>query len=420
MANKNGNGHRPAALETESPQDLRPLIPALGLPEYWYPATQDRRVGWRKPVYLKMLGQDLCLFRGKSGKVTAVANACPHRGAMLSEGSCTFRGFLTCFYHGFTFDEHGNCVAAIGEGPKSPMPGKVQARVYPTVILKGMVFVWMGQGEPVPIEHGVPEEFFDDQAVVCNWSNVWNCNWRPALENVADSHFRYVHRNAVRVLVRPIAPPALPMRSRPARINEHRLRAVGQIESLPAATRAWTGGQDRAYQDYYPGVNAKWPRTRWRYLWTWFFDRLEKRRFKRPYVLGEEWGVGQHLPGMFRQNYWSHVFTRWVVPIDEGRSRVVYFHSMKASTPAQRLWQRMLFYGLRNWVMNRNFSEQDAKGAIRAYHDTTENLAPSDIQTVAWRRFILTARGLNRPGPAADEIIPTTDDAVFAGVEGRN
>jgi phenylpropionate dioxygenase-like ring-hydroxylating dioxygenase large terminal subunit len=365
------NGHSPAAVETPPELDLRQLIPKLGLTEYWHPAIRDREVGSKKPVFLKMLGQDLCLFRGQSGKVAALANACPHRGAMLADGDCTFRGFLTCFYHGFTFDERGQCVAAIGEGPDSPMPGKVHARTYPTVTLKGMVFVWMGEGEPVPIEHGVPEEFFDDQAVVCNWSNIWNCNWRPALENVADSHFRYLHRNAVRVLIRPIAPPSLPLRSRPTRINEHRLRAVGQKESLPAATRAWTtGGVKRPYQDYYPGVDAKWPQTRWRYLWTWFFDILEKRRFKRPYVLGEEWGVGEHLPGMFRQNYWSHVFTRWVVPIDEEHSRVVYFHSMKASNWLQRLWARLLFHGLRNWVMNRNFSEQDAKGSIRAYHDT--------------------------------------------------
>src|ERR1700693_2149860 len=70
--------------------DLRDKIPVLGLTEYWYPAVKDSKIGWKKPVFIKMLGEDLCLFRGKSGKVAALANACPHRGAMLAHGNCEF------------------------------------------------------------------------------------------------------------------------------------------------------------------------------------------------------------------------------------------------------------------------------------------------------------------------------------------
>src|SRR5579862_572218 len=72
--------------------DLRDKIPVLGLREYWYPAIRDKKVGWKKPRFIKMLGEDICLFRGKSGKVAALTNACPHRGAMLSHGNCEFRG----------------------------------------------------------------------------------------------------------------------------------------------------------------------------------------------------------------------------------------------------------------------------------------------------------------------------------------
>src|SRR5579862_6308807 len=90
--------------------DLRPLIPKLGLREYWYPAVLDRKVGRRKPVMVTILGEDLCFFRGKEGQVVALHNACPHRGAMLSEGSCNFKGTLTCSYHGMVFDERGECL----------------------------------------------------------------------------------------------------------------------------------------------------------------------------------------------------------------------------------------------------------------------------------------------------------------------
>ena len=44
--------------------DIRPLIPALGLRNYWYPAIAERRVSRRRPVKVSMLGEELCLFRG--------------------------------------------------------------------------------------------------------------------------------------------------------------------------------------------------------------------------------------------------------------------------------------------------------------------------------------------------------------------
>ena len=109
----------------ENAVDIRKLIPLTGLKEYWYPIVLEREVK-KQPILLKRLGVDLVAFRGKSENVVVFHNACPHRGAYLSEGSCTFEGFLTCFYHGYTFDEHGECVAVLGEGPESPMVGKVK------------------------------------------------------------------------------------------------------------------------------------------------------------------------------------------------------------------------------------------------------------------------------------------------------
>jgi len=374
--------------------DIRTMIPKLGLKEYWYPALRDWEVK-DKPVFLKLLGVDLVAFRGKSGEISIFHNACPHRGAFLSEGSCTFRGFLTCFYHGYTFDEKGECVAVLGEGPESPMVGKVHARVFPTVTLKGVVFVWMGDGEPCSLQEGVPEEFLDDDALVLNWTTVWKTNWRPALENVADSHFRLLHKNAVRVLMRPFPGPAWPRgRGAPQIINNHRLRASGQSDEAPAmgVSRRKPGDP----RQYYVGVDAKWPKTNYRRFWTWIFDWGEKRRLRRPYVLSQEWGPGEHLPGMFRQNYWTYVFTRWVIAIDEETSLLFYFHSAKPSNWIGRVYERIHFNLIGGWLQNQNFSEQDGKGSIMAYHNTREHLSPSDLQTMMWRKFILTARGLKQ------------------------
>jgi phenylpropionate dioxygenase-like ring-hydroxylating dioxygenase large terminal subunit len=99
------------------------------------------------------------------------------------------------------------------------MPGRVRAKVYPTVTLKGVVFVWMGSGKPAPLPESIPQEFHDANTVVLNWLTSWPCNWRLALEKVADSHFRYVHKNSVLQLMRPLAGPS---RSHPRSPGPHR------------------------------------------------------------------------------------------------------------------------------------------------------------------------------------------------------
>ena len=368
------------------PSDLRDKIPVLGLKEYWYPAVMDRKVGWHKPVYIKMLGEDICLFRGKSGKVVALTNACPHRGAMLARGNCEFRGHVTCFYHGFVFDERGECVAALGEGPASPMPGKIRARAYPTETRKGVVFLWMGQGAPVPLEDSIPEEFFDNTKQVLGWVTVWNANWRPCFENSFDSHVRYLHRNSAMLLMKPMHPPAYPP-GRPKRIGAHRLAPTMGVHDRGSLT-----------PDYFPGLGTRWPKNGVRRTWTWLFDLLRKPFDKLPQYRGsEDWGMGQHLPCMVRINYQTHMWTRWAVPIDEKTTRMFYFHTALRRTWWGRAYEWCAYHAFHHWVMDRNFSAQDAPAAIHAYYDRAEYLAPTDAQLVGWRRFLLSARGVERP-----------------------
>ena len=119
--------------------DIRSKIPPLGNREYWYPALPDKDIKATKPQVLRMLGFDMVFFRGKDGQVKALLDACPHRGAFLSLGDCFYEGFITCPYHGGTFDGDGNCVAMISEGPDSKLVGEMKAWAFPTVTLKGVV-----------------------------------------------------------------------------------------------------------------------------------------------------------------------------------------------------------------------------------------------------------------------------------------
>jgi phenylpropionate dioxygenase-like ring-hydroxylating dioxygenase large terminal subunit len=388
------NGHTPARRRSS---DIRPLLPELGLREYWYPALLDKLVGWKKPVLVTLLGEDVCFFRGASGSVVALDNACPHRGGKLSAGNCDVKGTLACFYHGMVFDETGLCVAAFGEGPESPMPGKLRARTYPVRTVKGVVFVWMGKGEPVPFEEDAPEEFFEPETMVFNWTSEWVANWRPAVENYADSHVRYVHRNSVLMLMRPILPPALPLRGKPNRVGPHRLAGAGRGGSVNQIRSA----KGRAYQQEYPLLGVKWPRHRWRLLWTWAFSLADRVRatFRQPFQVSETWDMGQHLPSIVRINYGTHMYTRWAVPVDKDHTRMFYFHSARRPTWIGKLHEFLQWHAFHNWAMNKNFSEQDSPGAIELYYDRPERLSISDAQTIEWRKLVLSARGMPPRAP---------------------
>jgi hypothetical protein len=119
-------------------------------------------------------------------------------------------------------------------------------------------------------------------------------------------------------------------------------------------------------------LGAEWPHTRWRLLWTWAFTWLFKRKYCQPYKLSDEWGFGHHLPSLVRLHYGTHVYTRWVVPIDADTCRLFYFHATCPSNTLGRAYERVHFTLFHNRLTNKNFSEQDAPGAIDAYPDAPE------------------------------------------------
>ena len=92
-------GRTPSFEQPTNPDDRRSRIPALGYREYWYPAVPDKDVSSKKPVGLRLLGEDITLFRDKNNEVQALWDYCPHRGVYLSWGDCFWNGFLSCPYH---------------------------------------------------------------------------------------------------------------------------------------------------------------------------------------------------------------------------------------------------------------------------------------------------------------------------------
>lgn len=390
--------------------DRRAALPPLGLREYWYPALPARRVGRKKPVFWKMLGEELAFFRNDEGQVSAVSDVCPHRGASMSQGDCFYAGTITCPYHGATFDKSGECVAFLTEGPDSKMTGNLRIRTYPTRELRGWVFVWMGESEPAPIEDDVPPELFeeDPRSVVLTTYTYWASSWIVAIENQNDAHNAFfVHRNSLMQLTAPRGRARTPVGPRSRLVEDRALLALGENQTY---YRDENG--ELPYQMYYEGVDGVWPLHKWR-RWVWnamapvYKHVLNPLRsfcgLGEPFETPQEWSAlnrsaggsrslrtssSWHLPCAVRVNFGHFMYTRWAVPVDENTSRVVYFHSRRVTRRWSPLVLRAWFYAYFNYWIHYNFSGQDADAVAPCRYWTEENLAATDSHLILLRKLI--------------------------------
>ena len=174
-------------------------VPFWGLREYWYPAAFSDDLKHNEPLAVKMLGDNIVLFRNEDGSPNALENRCPHRGPLLSLGQTNVWeiGTITCRYHGMTFDGKGNCVAFLGDGANSPSCSKVNVRSYPVEEINGMIFVYMGVKEPKPFLDSMPHarEVMMDGTLVRNKLEIPYSHLNM-LDNAVDMvHVGCLHRS---------------------------------------------------------------------------------------------------------------------------------------------------------------------------------------------------------------------------------
>lgn len=390
----------PSFSQPTSPDDRRSLVPALGLREYWYPALPAKDISSKKPVGLRLLGEDLVFFKDKIGEVQALWDYCPHRGVYLSFGACHFEGFISCAYHGATFDGDGECVEFITEGPDSKMVGRLKAKKFPTVTKKGIVFVWMGEAEPVPPEEDIPPEFFEGKETqVWTTFRYWNCNWMIALENTSDAHNAFwVHKNALRVMFSSRGAlggrARTPLGYRSEVVNGKTAVVVNNAETASYYVDPSTG--KIPYKMYYPRVGGHWPKSSWRLSWVWAFrllDRLTgsgrrgvvRQRQKDPLIPDDWQGGSMRLPGMQRL---IPLYTRWCVPVEKDLTRTVYTRFRRHSSVVGRFVASLKFQLFINFLNHFNFSDQDYDAMRTTRWQHPEYLSATDSHLVAERRLI--------------------------------
>lgn len=164
---------------------------------YWQPAalTEELPTGG-SPLPIRLLGEELVLFRDESGSPGLLGLHCSHRGADLSYGRLEDGG-IRCIYHGWLYDIYGRCLEQPGEPAASAFPEKIRHQSYPCREIGGLILAYLGPGDP-PL---VPAYEFltapDDRRR--NTKVYRECNYLQGNEGNIDSvHVSFLHRTQPR------------------------------------------------------------------------------------------------------------------------------------------------------------------------------------------------------------------------------
>ena len=161
--------------------------------QYWQPAALVDEFDGPRPVrQVRLLGEDLVLFRDEAGRYGLLDRHCAHRGTDLSFGRAEDGG-LRCPFHGWLFDAHGACLEQPAEPLGSSFCQTVRQKSYPCIEASGIVFAFLGEGEPP----GLPgfDCFTAPAAYTFAFKGLIECNWLQALEvGIDPAHASYLHR----------------------------------------------------------------------------------------------------------------------------------------------------------------------------------------------------------------------------------
>lgn len=161
------------------------------LRRFWHPVATVETVGKGEAKPLRVMGEDLTLYRGESGRPYLVGGHCAHRRTLLHTGWVQGEK-LRCIYHGWRFDGGGQCDEAPAEGPETA--AKVRIPGYPLEEYCGLIFAYMGAG-PAPVFDLPRKAAFEQPGlIVLARKQVWPCNWFQMVENSLDAvHVSFVH-----------------------------------------------------------------------------------------------------------------------------------------------------------------------------------------------------------------------------------
>jgi phthalate 4,5-dioxygenase oxygenase subunit len=406
------------------------------LRRYWQPVALvdefdpalDPRMADRPVKAVRVLGQDLVLFKDAAGRWGLLDRGCPHRGADLSFGRHEGDG-LRCPFHGWKFDATGRCLETPAEPPALKMCDRVRQRSYPILERSGVLFAWFGDEGSTPPPFPRFDCFEAPASHSFAFKGLWNANWLQAFEvGIDPAHPSFLHRF----------------------LNDAALEAIGDNaagKQFRSASAGDAGGErwpmTRIMREFHQPEISYEPRP-WGLQLTALRPmtdelthvRVTQAIFPHTFVipLSETLTITQlHVPVDDTHTYWYSFFTSFAGPVDREamRNQRLQFIALPDYVPKSGRHNRwgfnaeeqrtQTFLGMGEEDIN--VHDQWAVESMGAIQDRTrEHLGTSDKVIIGNRRMLLKAietvkaggmpPGTADPALAADMRGPDTVDGI--------
>ncbi len=210
------------------------------LRRYWHPiaVTSDLDAEPVQPV--RLMGEDLVLFKSQAGEYGLVGNRCAHRGISLAYGIPQENG-LRCAYHGWTYNTQGQVV----DMPFEPACLPLKVLSYRVQELNGFVFAYLGP-EPAPLLPRYDLYVRDDLDKELMVTPI-GCNWLQCMDNSLDPvHFEHLHGVLGNYVMKKLGKPPMMNPAQHLKIDfdvfEHGIYKRRLVEGEPEDCDDWTTG----------------------------------------------------------------------------------------------------------------------------------------------------------------------------------
>ena len=166
------------------------------LRRFWHPVALSSDCTTR-PKKIRLLGEDLILFRDRKGRPGLLYPRCMHRGTTLFYGKVEDEG-IRCCYHGWLFAVDGTCLDQPCEPEHGLHRDVARQPWYPVEERYGLVFAYMGPPEKKPIlpRYDILEDVEPDRDLRAFDNGLGTggngpgltppCNWLQHWENIMD------------------------------------------------------------------------------------------------------------------------------------------------------------------------------------------------------------------------------------------
>lgn len=376
------------------------------LRRYWQPVALSEELKGPRPLKpLQLMGQHFVLFRDETGRLGLLDRDCPHRGADLAYGRLEDGG-LRCAFHGWLFDASGQCLETPAEPAGSKLCTRIRQGAYPVVEKSGVVFAYLGEGEPPAFPDF--DCFVAPDSHTFAFKGLWECNWLQALEVGMDpAHASFLHRfyedeDTAESYGKQFRGASADSDLAITKVLREYDRPDIQVQPAPFGMRLTTLRTLSEAQTHVRVTNVVFPQA-----------------FVIP--MSTEMTISQwHVPVDDHRCYWYAIFTSFTQPVDKQQMREQRLQTIELPDYVSRKNKRNEYgYSAEEQAtktytgmgMDINVHDQWACESMGAIQDRTrEHLGTTDKGIVAYRRLLVQAIEAAQAGAP----VPMRPDAAQA------